>query len=537
MTEENGTVFGIDLGTTYSCISYIDNTGNPVIATNLDGERTTPSVVQFSGGDVVVGQVAKDAALVEPDVTIAFVKTLMGKSPVAITVDGQDKSPEEVSSYILRKVTGDASQTTGFSAKNVVITVPAYFGNDERKATENAGKIAGLNVLSLVQEPVAAAVFYGCTKCDENQNILVYDLGGGTFDVTVIQVSDSGNKIDVICSDGNHKLGGRDWDLKLIDYLKDAFEEEAGYDDEYTDFDLQVFQSTAEKVKKQLTSKTETKASLNIGGVPAQLSISREQFEGLTSSLLEETLTVTDKLIENAKSKGLNIDKILLVGGSTYMPQVSEGLRKRYPDIPREINEPNEAVAKGAAMIALTDAIKVNQEAASSHGGDADESKPRISLPGTVAADEITLPTISLATTKSYGTQVLIEDDKPMISNLILKNQNMENNVYSHSERYSTHVEGQTGVSIEVFESDEEKELIEINGREPIMVTQFEFEKPLPNGSPIDVTFTLNANGVLDVLAMEPASGKQCQFNVETKSLSEDEVEKIASNALQMKVE
>ena len=235
-------IFGIDLGTTYSCIAYVDETGRATVVNNQEGTNTTPSVVNFaSPTQVVVGQIAKENAVIDPQNTVSLVKTLMGNSNFAINYNGEDKSPEEVSAYILRKLAEDASKLLDTEVKDVVITCPAYFGTAERQATKNAGIIAGLNVIEIISEPTAAALYYGCAKEQEEKTILVYDLGGGTFDVTIMRISSG--KIEVICSDGNHQLGGKDWDTEIMNFLATQFCAETGFDgdfDEYAQQDLRL---------------------------------------------------------------------------------------------------------------------------------------------------------------------------------------------------------------------------------------------------------------------------------------------------------
>ncbi len=539
--ENEGTVFGIDLGTTYSCISYIDDTGNAQIAENMEGGRTTPSVVYFASEDeVVVGQSAKDAAVLEPDRTVQFVKQLMGNSKVALEVDGKEKTPEEISSYILKKVAQDAEQSTGYPVKNVVITVPAYFGDAERQATKTAGELAELNVMSIVQEPVAAAVYYGCTRAGSDQTLLVYDLGGGTFDVTVMNVSSDGTEIQVVCSDGNHNLGGRLWDAQIVSYLADTFREETDYEDDYDEFAMQQFQDAAEKYKQQLTTRPEVRVSLNIAGLGLQTKLTRETFESLTAALLDETIQLTAKTIENARSKGYEVGKILLVGGSTYMPQVQNALENNFPELPRELNEPNEAVSKGAALVARNEAIRVitgqaspktrtGEEGTDGTGNDNGAPAPVISLPGAVDIENIATTTIKLATTKSYGIEVIANNEE-MINNMILKNKPMPSEgAYTHEQRFGTHAEGQSNVEVRIYENDEESELTGIDGREPIKEASFDLGGPMPAGSPIDVTFSLDTNGILDIVAVEPTSGRQCPIHIETGGLTSEQIEEIKS--------
>ena len=344
-------IFGIDLGTTYSCIAYVDESGRAVVVNNSEGTNTTPSVVNFaSPSQVVVGQVAKENAVIDPQNTVSLVKTLMGKSNFAINYNGEDKTPEEVSAYILRKLAEDAGKLIDTGVKDVVITCPAYFGTAERTATKNAGEIAGLNVIEIISEPTAAALFYGCAKEQEEKTILVYDLGGGTFDVTIMRIS--AGKIEVICSDGNHQLGGKDWDTEVMNYLAAQFCAETGFDGDFDEYAQQDLRLKAEKAKQQLSSRPEVPVMLDAAGLRARVSLSRETFDDITRALLNESLEKTDAAIAVAAEKGYKIDEILLVGGSTRMPQVSKALIEKYGIEPK-ILEPDEAVAKGAAIYAL----------------------------------------------------------------------------------------------------------------------------------------------------------------------------------------
>ena len=353
-------VFGIDLGTTYSCIARVDDTGKPEIIKNNEGENLTPSAVQFDGDIVIVGDTAKEEAVLNPKATVMLVKTLMGKTDFAISYNGKNICPEEISSYILKKLVKDASEQLGVEVKDVVITCPAYFGTAEREATRNAGGIAGLNVLGIISEPTAAALYYGCTKEQEEKIILIYDLGGATFDVTIMRITS--NKIEIICSVGNHDLGGKDWDEILIRYLAEQFKEKIREKVEFDDYATQDLRLKAERMKKRLTFRTETAAILEVAEKKQKISITREKFDEITSTLLNETIKKTKDAIEIAEKKGYgNIDEILLVGGSTRMPQVKEALSKEFGDSKIKILEPDEAVAKGAAIYAVNTYIH-NQE-------------------------------------------------------------------------------------------------------------------------------------------------------------------------------
>ncbi len=343
--------FGIDLGTTYSCISYVDEvSGEPVVVDSSEGSNVTPSIVCFEDEDtIVVGEVAKETAVVSPEATCEFVKRRMGVDTVAITYNETDYSPEQISSLILKKLVLDAEAALDTEIKDVVITCPAYFGIAERTATENAGKMAGLNVLEIINEPTAAALCYGSLRGEEDKTILVYDLGGGTFDVTIIRVTPE--EIVAIATEGDHQLGGKDWDTELMDYLEREFKDQKEFDEE---FDLEAQQDLrlrAERAKQQLTAKPKTKVMVQANGMKANLELTREKFEEITSSLLRKTIGLTNHALEAARKKGVTqIDEIILVGGSCKMPQVKAAVEEAYPNIPIKMFDPNEAVAKGAAL-------------------------------------------------------------------------------------------------------------------------------------------------------------------------------------------
>ena len=354
-------VFGIDLGTTYSCIARIriDGTTKAEVIRNNEGDYMTPSVVSFEGDSVIVGNAAKTEATLNSDTTVMLVKTLMGKSNFAIRYNGEDRTPEEISSYILRKLAKDASEQLGVEVKDVVITCPAYFGIAERVATKNAGIIAGLNVLEIISEPIAAALFYGCAKEQDEKTILVYDLGDETFDVTIMRISS--NKIEIICSDGDYDLGGKKWNDILIRYLVDQFIKKTGHDVEFDEYAVQDLRLKAEKIKKQLISKNQIGYIMEVAGNIEKIFITRDKFDEITSTLLDETLKKTEEAIEVARKKGYGkIDEILLVGGSTRMLQVKKALTEKFSESKIKILEPDKAVVKGAAIHALN--IYVNSQ-------------------------------------------------------------------------------------------------------------------------------------------------------------------------------
>ncbi|MBW6518050.1 MAG: Hsp70 family protein [ANME-2 cluster archaeon] len=472
-------VYGIDLGTTYSCIAYVDKTGRATVINNSEGTNTTPSVVNFaSPKQVVVGQVAKDTSVIDPNNTVSMVKTLMGKSDFAINYNGENKSPEEVSNYLLKKLTADAAKQIDEEVKDVVITCPAYFGSPERTATKNAGIIAGLNVLGILSEPTAAAIYYGFTKEQEEKNILVYDLGGGTFDVTIMRISS--DKIEVICSVGDHDLGGKDWDAAIIRYLADEFKSETGYDGDFDEYAQQELAMKAEKAKQQLTAKETVTVIVEAAGEKSRINFSRETFDEITSPLLNSTIDKTDAAIAESEGRGYKVDEILLVGGSTRMPQVTKVLVEKYGIEPK-ILEPDEAVAKGAAIHAVNF-----------------YSKP-----------------IS-ATTKSFGIEAIVNSERKC-RNIIFKNNPITDGAITVSQTFRTMGENMETMEINVYENDFMEEYFDIDENYKIGTAILELPGNLPDGAPIEVTFSLNNEGILEVTGKDITSNKTIKGTIQSK--------------------
>lgn len=522
-------VFGIDLGTTYSCIAYVDETGRATVVNNSEGTNTTPSVVNFaSPNQVVVGQVAKENAVIDPNNTISLVKTLMGKSDFATNYNGEDKSPEEVSAYILRKVTEDASKLIDAEVKDVVITCPAYFGTAERTATKNAGIIAGLNVLEIISEPTAAALYYGCAKEQDEKTILVFDLGGGTFDVTIMSISSE--KIEVVCSDGNHELGGKDWDEAVMRYLAEEFIAQTGFDGEFDEYAQQDMRLKAEKAKQQLSSREEVPVMLDAAGLRARISLSRDKFDEITSTLLGEAIDKTDAAIAVAKDKGYAIDEILLVGGSTRMPQVTEALVSKYGMEPK-ILEPDEAVAKGAAIHAVN--VYVNNqkslepdaagETTVTVGGttkeiNADDYKEELAVQPEMMSIGGKTQKVVVATTKSFAVEVSI-NKKSVCHNMIVKNQAMPDGSISVSEEFGTEEANQENVEIVVYESDFMDENFDIDPDLVLGTATLELSGDLPADAPIEVTFTLNTEGILEVSGVDKTTNREVHATMQSKGI------------------
>ncbi len=533
-------IFGIDLGTTYSCIAYVDETGRATVVNNQEGTNTTPSVVNFaSPTQVVVGQVAKENAVIDPHNTVSLVKTLMGNSNYAINYNGEDKSPEEVSAYILRKLAEDASKLLDTEVKDVVITCPAYFGTAERTATKNAGIIAGLNVIEIISEPTAAALYYGCAKEQEEKTILVYDLGGGTFDVTVMRISSG--KIEVICSDGNHQLGGKDWDTEVMNYLATQFCSETGFDGDFDEYAQQDLRLKAEKAKQQLSSREEVPVMLDAAGLRARVSLSRTTFDEITQALLNESIEKTDAAIASAKEKGYSIDEILLVGGSTRMPQVTKALVEKYGIEPK-ILEPDEAVAKGAAIYALgAYEGKVEEWKEKIASGEVDvtneevkEEVQKYSEAATVSS--ATIPglqghkmseVVTVATTKSYAIQVLVEGQEKCC-NMIIKDERMENGSVSVTKQFGTASENQETAELIVFESDFKTEYFDVDSDFILGTATLELPGNLPAGAPIQVTFTLNNEGILEVTGRDMTTNREIHATMQATAgttMSKEDVE------------
>lgn len=538
---EKKLIFGIDLGTTYSCIAYVDENGQPTVVKNGEGSNITPSVVYFEDtGNIIAGRDAKDSMKTEPDRSIAFVKRQIGREKLAITVDGKDYTPEEISAYILKKITNDASKLLDTEVRDVVITCPAYFGTQEREATKNAGIIAGLNVIEIISEPTAAAIYYGVAKSQKAKTVLVYDLGGGTFDVTVIAIDDEG-KITVVYSTGDHTLGGKDWDEVIKNDMMHALCEANVLDEseisEETNSEL-VF--SAEEVKQKLTSHDKARETINVDEGKIKFEISRVDFEDKTEHLIEQTIDFTKEAIEGAKKKGFSIDEILLVGGSTRMPQVENKLSEFGIEIKHE--DPDEAVAKGAAIYALgayaglvefwagqsaEKMANLSEEEKNEAANYAEEaSVSLLALPG-LKGHKMT-EIVTVATTKSYAVEVL-QDDKPICFNMIQKNVPLQDGKYTFSSVFGTHEDNQDSAQIKVYETDVDEEYFEIPGEDFVLgEAELKLSGKLPAGSKLEVTFTLDREGILKVTGKDLTDGNVIEATMKAHgdlSMTKEEVQ------------
>ncbi len=525
-------IFGIDLGTTYSCIAYVDEYGKPVTVPNLDNSPVTPSVVFFESADSVsVGEVAKQALQSDPDLVCSTIKRQMGNPDFVFNANGIDYKPETISSLILKKLASDASEKLGEEVKDVVITCPAYFGLDEREATKKAGEIAGLNVLSIINEPTAAAISYGL-KVDEPQTVMVYDLGGGTFDVTIIKVAEG--VIEVVATGGDHKLGGKDWDNEIQKLAIDQYVQQTGgspddiYDDTMILGDLEL---RSEQAKKQLSTREKTTFRLN----GAKVEISVEQFENNTAGLLQTSIDKTHDTMKEAAAKGITkYDKILLVGGSTFMPQVKNRLTQEFPEIPIEFCDPNESVARGAAIYGQNlEAYQKALEIAEQTGkavevviGDITSSSPGMGLPG--GKKPVVVKNV---VSKSYALQMVDDKGDLHLYNKIFKNSSIPLEVAVHA---GTQVDNQTSVLLSVYENDYAKGASEydiVKDEDATLLISDELS-PLPDnlkaGSPIDVILKIDEQGLLSVDAKDVTGGRTVHMEVKLQNVMSVEEEQKA---------
>jgi molecular chaperone DnaK len=544
-------VFGIDLGTTYSCIAVMDElSGKPTVLSNADGDATTPSVVYFQDEQTrVVGKEAKKTAVIEPDRVVEMVKRQMGNADWRWTFGGREYSAEEISALILRKIANDVEQFHGMRCADVVITCPAYFGISQRDATAAAGAIAGLNVLEVIDEPTAAAIAYGL-QGDTDQVILVYDLGGGTFDVSIIEVKDG--SVTVIAIGGDHELGGHDWDEEIVRYLIDEWMTRTGTGEDPADSaeTLQELRRRAEDAKRALSSEAETKVLVSHGGSSVTVTLTRERFEELTQHLMENTLSLTRETMMLAQMKGYpDVDQMVLVGGATRMPQVAGRLRREFGTEPR-IHDPDQAVAKGAAIYGrkLSIGRRVSAEIASEPGtppGQADAGilalKARARAQQAVAADlgmrvavlrRLDDMTVTNVASHSFGVvayrQTGFEPD-PYIVNLVLAQAPLP---ATRTREFATIEDGQAAVQLRVMESAVRREEIdELEQASEVGDVILPLTAGLPAGSPVEVTFELNRQGRLVITGKDLAvGGRSIVAAIETsRVLSAAEVARAAS--------
>ncbi|MCX0357446.1 molecular chaperone DnaK [Clostridium perfringens] len=490
-------IIGIDLGTTNSCVAVMEG-GEPVVITNSEGARTTPSVVSFqANGERLVGQVAKRQAITNPDKTIMSIKRHMG-TDYKVNIDGKDYTPQEISAMILQKLKADAEAYLGEKVTEAVITVPAYFNDAERQATKDAGRIAGLDVKRIINEPTAASLAYGLDKMDSAHKILVYDLGGGTFDVSILDLGDG--VFEVVSTNGDARLGGDDFDQRIIDYIAEDFKAQNGIDLRQDKMALQRLKEAAEKAKIELSSSTQTLINLPFitadatGPKHIDMTLTRAKFNELTHDLVERTINIMKEALKSGNVSLNDIDKVILVGGSTRIPAVQEAVKNFTGKEPSKGVNPDECVAMGAAIQAgvLTGDVK------------------------DVLLLDVTPLTLGIETLGGVATP-LIERNTTIPAR--------------KSQIFSTAADNQTSVEIHVVQG--ERQMAADNktlGRFTLSGIA-----TAPRGIPqIEVAFDIDANGIVKVSATDKATGKEANITITASTnLSDAEIDKAVKEAEQ----
>ena len=488
-------IIGIDLGTTNSCVAVMEG-GDPAVIANSEGARTTPSVVSFqANGERLVGQVAKRQAITNPDKTIMSIKRQMGTDH-KVNIDGKNYTPQEISAMILQKIKADAEAYLGETVTEAVITVPAYFNDSQRQATKDAGKIAGLNVRRIINEPTAASLAYGLDKTDTSQKIFVYDLGGGTFDVSILELGDG--VFEVKATNGDTRLGGDDFDEKIMDYIAEDFKAKNGIDLRNDKMALQRLKEAAEKAKIELSSSTQTNINLPFitadatGPKHIDMNLTRAKFNELTQDLVERTIEPMKKALNDSGLTINDINKIILVGGSTRIPAVQEAVKKFTGKDPSKGVNPDECVAVGAAIQAgvLTGDVK------------------------DVLLLDVTPLTLGIETLGGVATP------------LIDRNTTVPT---KKSQVFSTAADGQTSVEIHVVQGERKM------AADDKTLGRFTLSgiAPAPRGVPqIEVTFDIDANGIVNVSAKDKGTGKEANITITASTnLSDDEINKAVDEA------
>ena len=481
-------VIGIDLGTTNSCVAVLEG-GEPTVIANAEGARTTPSVVAFTkNGERLVGETAKRQAITNPDRTIASIKRHMGEN-YHVEIDGKQYTPQDISAMILAKLKADAESYLGEKVTEAVITVPAYFSDAQKQATKDAGKIAGLDVKRIINEPTAASLAYGLDKAEGSHKILVYDLGGGTFDVSVLELGDG--VFEVLATNGDTHLGGDDFDNKIMDFLADSFQKEHGVDLRQDNMALQRLKEAAEKAKKELSSAQTTKINLPFitvtadGPLHLDMDLTRAKFDQLTSDLVDRSIEPMNKAMRDAGVTSADLDKVILVGGSTRIPAVQAAVQRVTGKEPFKGINPDECVAVGASIQAGVLTGEVND----------------------VLLLDVTPLSLSIETLGGIATK-LIERNTTIPT--------------KKSQIFSTAADNQTTVDIHVLQG--EREMASDN----ITLGRFQLSgiAPAPRGIPqIEVTFDIDANGIVNVSAKDLGTGKEQKITITSSTkLSEDEI-------------
>ncbi|QTA83416.1 Chaperone Hsp70 family protein [Desulfonema limicola] len=538
MSKQIKRIFGIDLGTTYSSIACVDEYGKTIVVPNAENQRVTPSVVFFDGDNIVVGDVAKESAKLYPNDVVSFVKRSMGEPNFLFEHNSNTYRAEEISSFIIRKIVQDAEKNLGISGtKDIVITCPAYFGINEREATRRAGEIAGFNVRQIINEPTAAAIAFGSMESTEERVVLVYDLGGGTFDITMIDIKPNAS-IEVICTGGDHNLGGKDWDDRIVAHLVQEFQTAVGLDEDILEDPdtCQDLQLSAEKAKKVLSQRDHTPVLITHGGERVKVTLERKTFEKITRDLLERTISLTHEMLEEAGKKGYDhFDEIILVGGSTRMPHVTTRIKKEF-DIDPQLFDPDEAVAKGAAIygwkLFLQDEVKGHVARKTGKSIEQLEDLSDLELDDVLGEVEHLVADdtgYSLAdvksskikiinvTSKSFGVVAHNAEDKEVVYNLILKNTDVP---ITANRSFGTAVNNQEAASIQIMENESSDIITLPEHAISIGTAVLKLPSDLKADTPIEITFRLNEEGRLEITAEETSETRRSvNATIETRSV------------------